>query len=148
MFAGALAAVVATSTGESHPDENQAPTHPKQHCRSHPISSSMTEGSTSRPDHRSRGIDESMATRIGKQETLSIGGQVASPGPIHWHQGITLLESIETARGVTEFGSLRRVKVFRSGKQYQYDLTKPEGQNILLEANDTIEVPQKKIWMQ
>jgi hypothetical protein len=39
-----------------------------------------------------------------------------------------------------------RVKLYRAGKQTEYDLTKGENMNVLLEADDTIEVPQKNAF--
>jgi hypothetical protein len=41
---------------------------------------------------------------------------------------------------------MKRVKLFRAGRQRQYDLTRLQDMNVLLEPNDTIEVPQKNVW--
>lgn len=79
------------------------------------------------------------------EEIVTVGGQVRRTGPVPYAKELTLWGAIQAAGGATEFGSMRRVKVIRSGKQKIYDVTKPEFQQIRLERNDTIEVPQKNI---
>ncbi len=73
---------------------------------------------------------------------IHIGGQVAKPGPIHFAEGMTLWKAIQAAGGATEFGSVRRVKLYRDGEQTTYDMTNKENHSLLLKADDTIEVPQ------
>ncbi|QTN32488.1 von Willebrand factor type A domain-containing protein [Akkermansiaceae bacterium] len=75
-----------------------------------------------------------------------IGGQVREAGSVAFKEGMTLGEAVKSAGGATEFGSAKRIKVYRDGKAQTYDLTNPELAQIELQANDTIEVPQKK-WM-
>ena len=60
-----------------------------------------------------------------------------------YNRTLTLYQAIQAAGGATEFGSMKRVKLFRGGKQKQYDLTQAQFMQIPLEPNDTIEVPQK-----
>ncbi len=79
------------------------------------------------------------------EEIVTVGGHVRKTGPVPYAKELTLWGAIQAAGGATEFGSMRRVKVIRSGKQKIYDVTKPEFQQIRLERNDTIEVPQKNI---
>jgi len=79
-------------------------------------------------------------------QVVHVGGQVRNAGPVKFIQGLTLYQAVQSARGATEFGSMKRVKLFRAGRQRQYDLTRLQDMNVLLEPNDTIEVPQKNIW--
>lgn len=87
----------------------------------------------------------SSAETVDKQ-VVHVGGQVRRTGPVDFVQGLTLYQAIQTGGGATEFGSMRRVKLFRGGTQRQYDLTRAESMRILLEQGDTIEVPQKD-WL-
>lgn len=59
---------------------------------------------------------------------------------------LTLYQAIQAAGGATEFGSMKRVKLFRKGQQKQYNLTKAQFMHIPLQPEDTIEVPQKTPW--
>ena len=86
--------------------------------------------------HRGNNIDE---------QTVHIGGQVRGPGPKPFNKGLTLYQAIQAAGGPTEFGSMKRVKVFRNGKQTIYDMTKEQSMAVAVEPNDTVEVPQKNI---
>lgn len=72
---------------------------------------------------------------------IHIGGEVRRPGPIAFTEGMTLWEAIQAAGGATEFGSLKRVKLYRDGKQTTYDMTNKEALSVPLKVNDTIEVP-------
>jgi protein involved in polysaccharide export with SLBB domain len=74
---------------------------------------------------------------------IHIGGQVRKPGPLDYLEGTTLWDAIQAAGGVTEFGSMKRVNLYRDGEQKTYDLTKNENRAIPLFKNDTVEVPQK-----
>lgn len=80
--------------------------------------------------------------RINEQ-TVYLGGQVRAPGPKPFTKGLTLYQAIQAAGGSTEFGSMKRVKLFRGGRQTMYDLTQSQFMNVLVQPNDTIEVPQK-----
>ncbi|MBU6170474.1 MAG: polysaccharide biosynthesis/export family protein [Verrucomicrobia bacterium] len=81
-----------------------------------------------------------------EEKVVTIGGQVRKTGPVPFNRGLTLYQAIQNAGGPTEFGSMHRVKLYRAGKQTEYDLTKAEAMNILLESDDTIEVPQKNAF--
>ena len=76
-------------------------------------------------------------------QTVYLGGQVRGPGPKAFTKGLTLYQAIQAAGGATEFGSMKRVKLFRGGRQMMYDLTKSQFMNVPVQPNDTIEVPQK-----
>lgn len=80
------------------------------------------------------------------QETVTIGGQVRKTGPVPFVKELTLWQAIQAAGGATEFGSMRRVKLYRDGNQKTYDVTKPQFMAIPLQRNDTIEIPQKTPW--
>jgi polysaccharide export outer membrane protein len=56
-----------------------------------------------------------------------------------------LYQAIQAAGGPTEFGSMKRVKLFRGGRQTMYDVTKSQFMSIPVQPNDTIEVPQKNM---
>lgn len=86
-------------------------------------------------------IDSSQKTI--EQQVIVVGGQVSRPGPVPYTRNLTLYQAIQAGGGPTPFGSMKRVKLFRNGKQKKYDLTKAQFMHIPLEPNDTIEVPQK-----
>ena len=89
-------------------------------------------------------IDSSAKTI--EEQVVHVGGQVRRTGPVSYNRTLTLYQAIQAAGGATEFGSMKRVKLFRAGQQKQYDLTKAQFMNIPLSPNDTIEVPQKNAW--
>ena len=78
-----------------------------------------------------------------KQKVVYVGGQVTRPGVIEYRDNTTIFAMICAAGGPTQFGSLKRVKIFRDGKLFQLDLTKEKLKNTeLAKPDDTIEVPQ------
>jgi protein involved in polysaccharide export with SLBB domain len=79
------------------------------------------------------------------EEIVTVGGQVRKPGPVAFVKGLTLWQAVQSAGGPTDFGSMRRVTLFRDGKQKEYDLKNPELMRIPLQRNDTIDIPQKTI---
>jgi polysaccharide export outer membrane protein len=90
-----------------------------------------------------------IANRVGagpNEETVTVGGQVRGPGPVAFAKELTLWGAIQAKGGATEFGSMRRVKLIRNGRQTIHDVTKPEVMQMPLQRNDTIEVPQKDIF--
>lgn len=80
------------------------------------------------------------------EQVVHVGGHVRQTGPVKYIQGLTLYQAVQAARGASEFGSMKRVKLFRGGNQRQYDLTRAQDMNVILQPNDTIEVPQKNLW--
>jgi len=80
------------------------------------------------------------------QESVTVGGQVRRPGPVPYKRELTLWQAIQAAGGANEFGSMRRVRLYREGKKKDYDVTNPQFMAIPLQRNDTIEVPQKTPW--
>lgn len=81
-----------------------------------------------------------------REQMVHIGGQVRSPGPVNFQKNLTLYQAIQAAGGATEFGSLKRVKLYRNGKTYKYDSTNPQFMRVPLKPNDTLEIPQKN-WL-
>lgn len=81
-----------------------------------------------------------------EEQVVYVGGEVRRTGPVPYNRTLTLYQAIQAAGGATEFGSMRRVKLFRGGKQKLYDLRQAQFMRIPLEPDDTIEVPQKTPW--
>jgi protein involved in polysaccharide export with SLBB domain len=79
------------------------------------------------------------------EETVTVGGQVRSPGPVPYAKELTLWGAIQARGGATEFGSMYRVKLIRNGSERTYDATKAQIKQMPLQRNDTIEVPQKNL---
>lgn len=77
---------------------------------------------------------------------VTVGGQVRAPGPITHTKNLTLYAAIQAARGATEFGSMKRVKIIRDGKPMIYDLTDDKQKVVKLQPDDLVEVPQKSIF--
>ena len=76
------------------------------------------------------------------QKRFTVGGQVKLPGPKPFTNGLTLYTAVQTAGGKTPFGATNRVKLFRNGKVYQYNLKDDRHKNIRIYPGDAIEVPQ------
>lgn len=89
-------------------------------------------------------VIDSTAGKIVEQVVV-VGGQVRRTGPVSYNRNLTLYQAIQAAGGATEFGSMKRVKLLRAGKQKIYDLSRIEYMQIPLEPDDTIEVPHKTI---
>jgi len=90
-----------------------------------------------------------ISTREGsgvQDQMVHIGGQVRKTGPVNFQKNLTIYQAVQAAGGASEFGSLRRVKLYRNGKTQTYDLTNPQFMRVPLEPDDTLEVPQKN-WL-
>lgn len=83
------------------------------------------------------------ATGEKRMDVVTVGGYVRQPGPVKLLPGMTLYQAVQNAGGANEFGAMGRVRLMRNGKQREYDLNRAEEKNILVEKDDTIEVPQK-----
>lgn len=77
---------------------------------------------------------------------IIIGGQVKHACRYPWHEGMTLGSLVERVGGVTLYGDLRRVKLYRAGKIYTYNLELKKDREVEIQAKDLIEVTiaQKK----
>jgi polysaccharide biosynthesis/export protein VpsN len=78
------------------------------------------------------------------QLQYTVGGQVKSPGPREYYDGLTLYQALQAGGGATEFGSLKRVSLIRDGKETVYDVTQNQFKGIIIQPKDTIIVPQKR----
>lgn len=86
--------------------------------------------------------DNRIVERLSGQ--VAVGGQVARPGELPYKPNTTIFDMLFAAGGPTQFGALKRVKVFRDGKWFQVDLTNEKvKRNEFSRPNDYIEVPQK-----
>jgi len=81
-------------------------------------------------------------------QVVYVGGYVRSTGAKPFSNGLTLYQAIQAAGGANEFGSIRRVVVYRNGVPKRFDLRNNDAIHFPLRPNDTIEVPQKNIWGQ
>lgn len=81
-----------------------------------------------------------------REQLVVVGGSVRNPGPVKYNNNLTLYQAIQNAGGKTEFGTLKRVILFRAGKPKIYDVDAPAGKNIRLQPDDTIEVPAKNLF--
>lgn len=84
-------------------------------------------------------------TKQKTEPTVTVGGQVRSPGPVKFEKKLTLFAAIQAARGATEFGAQNRVKLLRDGKATTYDMRDDKQKLTPLEKGDIIEVPQKNL---
>ncbi len=90
-----------------------------------------------------------ISTREGagvQEQMVHVGGQVRRTGPVNYQKNLTIYQAVQAAGGATEFGSLKRVKLYRNGKTQTYDLTNAQFMRVPLEPDDTLEVPQKN-WL-
>ena len=89
-----------------------------------------------------------VVTAINSQR-IFILGEVGHPGPLPLNAGMTALQAIATAGGVTQFANQKKIYILRSdnGAQqklpfnYKQAIKGDERQNIALKSGDTIVVP-------
>ncbi len=81
-----------------------------------------------------------------REQLVHVGGEVRRPGPIKFNNNLTLYQAVQAAGGESEFGSVRRVILYRSGKSQTLDLREAKNKSITLQPEDTIEVPAKDIF--
>jgi len=75
-------------------------------------------------------------------KTFTVGGQVRTPGAKPWSIGMTLYNAIQAAGGETPFGAIGRVKLYRNGSVYTYDLRIDQHKTVKIYEKDMIDVPQ------
>ena len=76
-------------------------------------------------------------------------GEVSKPGPVDMTPGMTLLQAIATAGGLTQYANSKKIYILRnaSGKQekipvqYKRALKGDGSLNLILDPGDTIVVP-------
>ena len=78
---------------------------------------------------------------VPKAEKFFITGQVRSPGAYTYERGLTVLQAISLAGGLTEKGSNRRIKVIRTvkGKKTQQGVDLAD----VIQPGDTLLIPQR-----
>jgi len=78
---------------------------------------------------------------VPKADKFFITGQVRSPGAYTFERGLTVLQAISLAGGLTEKGSSRRIKVVRSvkGKKTQQGIDLADA----IQPGDTLVIPQR-----
>jgi protein involved in polysaccharide export with SLBB domain len=76
-------------------------------------------------------------------QVVTIGGQVRKLGSIAYVEGMTIEDVIKEAGGATEFGSMKRVMLYRKETIVTHDLTNPENRGFLLEPDDTVDVTSR-----
>ena len=79
-------------------------------------------------------------------QQITVGGKVRQPGPKAYSRNMTLYDAIMAAGGPTEFGAMNRVKLYRNGKAYTYDLNQASHKLLKVFPRDTIDVPQRN-WL-
>ena len=77
---------------------------------------------------------------------VTVGGYVRNPGPVEYVRGLTLYNAVQAAKGANEFGAMNRVVLIRGKQSKEYDLNSSKFMNVLVEPNDTIQVPQKNVF--
>jgi polysaccharide export outer membrane protein len=78
---------------------------------------------------------------VPKAEKFFITGQIRNPGAYTYERGLTVLQAISLAGGLTEKGSNRRIKVIRTvkGKKTEQGLNL----NDVVQPGDTLVIPQR-----
>ncbi len=84
------------------------------------------------------------AERVKDTKKFTVGGQVNRRGQIQWTDGINLFAAVQSAGGETPFGAINRVKLYRNGQVYTYNLKVDKHKGVKIYPNDLIEVPEKK----
>lgn len=87
-------------------------------------------------------------TEVNSQRVYLLG-EVAKPGPVPLISGLTVLQAISTAGGLSQFANSKKIYVLRNeaGEQrkiafnYKQALKGESNQNVSLRAGDTIVVP-------
>lgn len=77
---------------------------------------------------------------------VTVGGQVRQPGRIMIPSGGTLADAVKAAGGETPFGAINRVKLYRNGKVYTYNLREAKHRGVRMYSGDLLDVPQK-MWL-
>jgi polysaccharide export outer membrane protein len=80
-----------------------------------------------------------------RTQVVHVGGHVRKTGPVPFQRNLTIWQAVQSAGGATEFGSLKRVKLYRAGKTQTYNLESQDSKHIPLQPDDTLEVPEKNI---
>ena len=125
------------------------------------LSSAMSSDFTSPPTVfvSVANIPEEDAALAAEEETIDIYilGEVASPGPAAAPPGVTVLQALSLAGGVTRFAATKRIQLRRrdpsTGREYVYPINykaitegaRLEG-NVMLGEGDVILVPERRLF--
>jgi len=88
---------------------------------------------------------ETNEKKINDQRFVTVGGEVRKAGPVVYIKGMTLYQALQNAGGATPFGSIKRTKLLRKGKQAVYNLDNNKNKQIVVYPNDTIIIPPKDL---
>ena len=77
---------------------------------------------------------------------ITVGGAVRSAGQKPWSEGMTLYSAVQAAGGETPFGATNRVKLYRNGQVYTYNLKVAKHKGVKVYKNDLVEVPPKTMF--
>ena len=78
-----------------------------------------------------------------RSDFVTISGFVRATGPKPWTPGLTLYQAVAAAGGANEFGDVKRTLLMRGKSSRSYNLNNLQDRNIVLQADDTIEIPEK-----
>jgi len=88
-------------------------------------------------------ISATVAGGVVRNDFVTIGGFVRAAGPKPWTPGLTIYQAVIAAGGANEFGDVKRTLLMRGKLSRTYNLNNLQDRNIELQADDTIEVPEK-----
>jgi polysaccharide export outer membrane protein len=80
-----------------------------------------------------------------RQDQVTISGFVRGAGPKPYTPGMTLYQAVAAAGGPNEFGDMKKVLLMRGKTSRVYNLNNLQDRNIILQPDDTVEVPEKGI---
>jgi protein involved in polysaccharide export with SLBB domain len=88
-------------------------------------------------------INDTAVGAAVRQEMVTVSGFVTGPGPKPYTPGMTLYQAVTAAGGPNTFGNLKKVLLMRGKTNRVYDLTNLQDRSVVLQPDDTIEVPEK-----
>ena len=91
-------------------------------------------------DNRDKSIDSEASVRV-----ISITGGVKQGGAINYYDGITLLNAVSHAGGLSDFAKGKEVRLIRKGAATEYNLNDIAGGETVdprLDPGDQIVVPE------
>jgi polysaccharide export outer membrane protein len=86
-------------------------------------------------------LEEGDTIFVPKAEKFFVTGQIRNPGAYTYERGLTVLQAISLAGGLTDKGSNRRIKVIRTvnGKKTEQGIDL----NDVIQPGDTLVIPQR-----
>ncbi len=81
-------------------------------------------------------VDFGESTRV-----ITVAGEVKTPGPIPFREGITLLSAISAGGGFTDFANIKKIALIRNGRTTEHDysqITKDPGRDVELQPEDKV----------